>query len=216
MAKYLTDLSDPARSISLKSIIVQFSCLSLHFCPQSLDKHLTVSCYINKICRSASLALRNIGRVRKYLNQQSTKRLVYAFITSRLDYCNSLLYGLPAKEINKFQRLQNSAARLLTRSKIREHITPTLSKLHWLPVKQRIIFILLMTTFKIIHNYASKYLIELLESYSPRRSRFGLRSGFQNKLVVRRSSTTIKDIDSLDIFKTKVKTYLFQDAYFKL
>ena len=107
------------------------------------DKHLTMSCHINKICRSASLALRNIGRVRKYLNQQSTERLVHAFITSRLDYCNSLLYGLPAKENNKLQRLQNSAASLVTRSKVRDHITPILSKLHWIPVKQRIIFKLL-------------------------------------------------------------------------
>ena len=104
------------------------------------DKHLTMSCHINKICRSTSLALRNIGRVRKYLNQQSTERLVHAFITSSLDYCNSLLYGLPAKEINKLRCLQNSAARLVTRSKIRDHITPILSKLHCLPVKQRIIF----------------------------------------------------------------------------
>ena len=56
------------------------------------DKHLTMSCHVNKICRSASLALRNIGRVRKYLNQQSKERLVHAFITTRLDYCNSLLY----------------------------------------------------------------------------------------------------------------------------
>ena len=203
------------------------------------DKHLTMSCHINKICRSASLALRNIGSVRKYLNQQSTERLIHAFITTRLDYCNSLLYGLPAKAINKLQRLQNSAARLETRSKIREHITPILSKLHWLPVKQRTVFELLLTTFRIIHNYAPKYLTELLESYSPRRT---LRYGSQNQLVaynyiVTRSSTTIygdrafsiaapklwnslpvpvtfKDIDSLHIFKSKVKTYLFQDAYF--
>ena len=93
------------------------------------DKHLTMPSHINKIGRSASLALRN-SRVRKYLNQQSAERLVHAFITSRLDYCSSLLYGLPAKEINKLQRLQNSAARLVTRSKIREHITPILFKLH--------------------------------------------------------------------------------------
>ena len=145
-----------------------------------------MSSHINKICRSASLALKN-SRVRKYLNQQSAERLVHAFITSRLDYCSSLLYGLPAKEINKLQRLQNSAARLVTRSKIREHIAPILFKLHWLPVKQRITFKLLLITFKIIHNYASKYLTELLESYSPRRT---LRSGSQNQLVVPRSSTT--------------------------
>ena len=115
------------------------------------DKHLTMSSHINKICRSASLALRNISRVKKYLNQQSTERLVHAFIKSRLDYCNSLLYGIPAKEINKLQRLQNSAARLVTRSKIREHIIPILFKLHWLPVKRRITFKFLLMTFKIYY-----------------------------------------------------------------
>ena len=195
------------------------------------DKHLTMPSHINKICRTASLALRN-SRVRKYLNQQNAELLVHAFITSRLDYCSSLLYGLPAKEINKLQRLQNSAARLVTRSKIRKHITPILFKLHWLPVKQRITFKLLLMTFKIIHNYAPKYLTELLESYSPRRT---IRSGSQNQLVVPRSSTTtygdrtfsiaapklwnslpvtLKDIESLHIFKSIIKTYLFQDAYF--
>ena len=93
--------------------------------------------HINSICRSASLALRNIGRVRKYLDQANTERLVQAFITSRLDYCNSLLYRLPAKEISKLQRLQNSAARLVLKCKVRDHITPSLEKLHWLPVEQK-------------------------------------------------------------------------------
>ena len=123
------------------------------------DKHLTMSSHIiNKICRSASLALRN-SRVRKYLNQQSAERLVHAFITSRLDYCSSLLYGLPAKEINKLKRLQNSAARLVTRSKIREHITPILFELHWLPVKQRITFKLLLMTFRIIQRLLHPYFV---------------------------------------------------------
>ena len=87
------------------------------------DKHLTMFSHINKICRSASLALRN-SRVKKYLNQQSAERLVYAFITSRLDYCNSLLYGLPTKEINKLQRLQSSVATPVTRSKLERTLLP--------------------------------------------------------------------------------------------
>ena len=65
------------------------------------DCHLTMSSHIDSICRFAYLALRNIGRVRKYLNQANTERLVHAFITPRLDYCNSLLYELSAKVITK-------------------------------------------------------------------------------------------------------------------
>ena len=134
-----------------------------------------MSSHINSICRSASLALRNIGRVRKYLNQANTERLVHAFISSRLDYCDSLLYGLPTKEINKLQRLQNSAARLVTKSKLREHITPVLKKLHWLPVDHRKIFKVLLITFKVICGCAPSYLKDLLEPCVPRRS---LRSAY--------------------------------------
>ena len=104
------------------------------------DNHLTMSNHINSICRSSSQALRNIGRVRKYLDQANTERLVHAFITSRLDYCNSLLYGLPTKEISKLQRLQSSAARLVMKCKPRDHISPLLQKINWFPVKHRIIF----------------------------------------------------------------------------
>ena len=139
------------------------------------DSHLTMSSHINSKYCSASLALRNIGRVRKYVNQANTERLVHAFISSRLDYCDSLLYGLPTKEINKLQRLQNSAARLVTKSKLREHITPVLKKLHWLPVDHRKIFKVLLITFKIICGCAPSYLKDLLEPYVPRRS---LRSAY--------------------------------------
>ena len=65
------------------------------------DKHLTMSGHVNNLCRTASLAIRNMGRIRKYLDQPSTERLVHAFVTSKLDYCNSVLYGLPAKQLSK-------------------------------------------------------------------------------------------------------------------
>ena len=105
--------------------------LSQHYVPISkkarclgviFDSHITMSSHVNSSWSSASLALRNIGRVRKYLDQTRTERPVHAFVSSRLDYCNSLLHGLPAKEINKLRRLKNSAGRLVTRTKVREHI----------------------------------------------------------------------------------------------
>ena len=69
------------------------------------------------ICRNASLITRDIGRVRKYIFQAGIERLVLAFITSRLDYCNSLLYGVPACGLGKLQRMQNTTARLVTGAK---------------------------------------------------------------------------------------------------
>ena len=109
-----------------------------------------MSSNVNSICCSASLALRNIGSVRKYLSHHNTERLVYAFISSKLDYCNSLLvYGLPSTDIQKLQRIHNSAARLVVGTKRREHISPILYDLHWLPVRERIIFKVLLVTFKV-------------------------------------------------------------------
>ena len=126
--------------------------------------------HVNNLCRTDSLAIRNIGRIRKYLDQPSTERLVHAFVSSKLDYCNSVFYGLPAKQLSKLQRLQNSAARLVTKAQRRDHITPVLRQLHWLPINQRIVFKVLHITFKIINGYAPSYLSSSLESYKPKRA----------------------------------------------
>ena len=83
--------------------------------------------YIQNICRSASYALYKIGRIRNYLDEKSTETLIHAFITCHIDQCNSLLYGLPDSHIAKLQRIQNSAARLVTRTHFHDHITPVLA-----------------------------------------------------------------------------------------
>lgn len=195
------------------------------------DKHLTMSSQVNNLCRTASLALRNIGRVRKYLDQSSAERLVHAFITSKLDYCNSLLYGLPAKQLSKMQRLQNSAARLVTKTKCKDHITPVLRQLHWLPVNERIVFKVLLLTFKVLNGYAPSYLSSLLEHYVPGRT---LRSASKGLLIVPKSTTAtygdrafsiaapklwndlpvrIRNADSINQFKSLVKTHLFEKCF---
>ena len=121
-----------------------------------------MSGHVKNFCRTVSLAIRNTGRVRKYLDQPSTVRLVHAFVPFKFDCCNSVLYGLPAKQLSKLQCLQNSAARLVTKAKRRDHITPVLRQLHCLPINQRIVFKVLLITFKITNGYALSYLSSLL------------------------------------------------------
>ena len=135
-----------------------------------IDQHLTLVPHVNNISRLASHSIRNIGRIRKYLDRNSTEKLVHAFVSSRLDSNNSILYGLPKSELSKLQRIQNAAARLVTLSKKREHITPVLKDLHWLPVESRIIYKLMLLTFKALNNQAPKYLCELISIKKPSRS----------------------------------------------
>jgi hypothetical protein len=94
--------------------------------------------------------LHKIGLIRKYLHQSTTKRLVSALVTSRLDYSNSLLAELPAKATAPMQKVQNASARLITRTRKREHITPILHSLHWLPIAQRVKYKVLTLTHKTV------------------------------------------------------------------
>ena len=114
------------------------------------DKHLRMKPHVSRICKVASLALNQIGALHNYLDKSSMEKLVHAFISCRLDYCNALLFGLPAQELNRIQSIQNAAARLIYGAKKQDHITPILKRLHWLPVRARIDYKILLITF---HNY---------------------------------------------------------------
>ena len=107
--------------------------------------------------------------------------IIHTFISTRLDYCNSVFTCLNKSALNKLQTVQNSAARLLTGAPRRSHITPVLSALHWLPVKFRIDFKILVLTFRALNGQAPQYILDLLKPYSAGRT---LRSSGQNLLVV--------------------------------
>ena len=94
--------------------------------------------YINSVCKSLNFHLRNIGSIRHVLTQSSTTQLVHAPITSRLNYCNLLLMGLPGCQLQRLQCTPNHAACVVSQIGKYDHITPTLHSLHWCPVKQRI------------------------------------------------------------------------------
>ena len=110
--------------------------------------------------------IRNISRIRKYLNQSAAEQIIHAFVTSRLDNGNALFYGLPQNQISRLQHIQNTAARVVTLSRKSCHITPMLKELHWLPVSQRIVFKLMLIVHKSVNNIAPIYISELLKVYT--------------------------------------------------
>ena len=183
------------------------------------------------MCRSALYHLRNIGSVRKHLTETAAAQLIHSLVTTRIDYCNSLLVGVPDKRLNKLQRVQNIAARILTRTQKTSHITPVLYQLHWLPIKARIMYKLLIVTYQAYHSLAPSYLCDLVTPHIPSRS---LRSGDQLMLVEPRTRLktfgdrsfsaagprewnklpqTLRSATSLLSFKTQLKTYLFKTFY---
>ena len=129
-----------------------------------VDRNLKFDAQITKTCCTGYYYLHNIRKIRKYLMLDSTRFLVHALVMGRVDYCNSLLYGLPRNNINKLQRLQNMAARLITNTPRFCHITPVLCQLHWL----------LLITFKAIHGLVQYYIQNLIEVKE--KSSYNLRS----------------------------------------
>ena len=156
---------------------------------------------------------------------------MHAFISSRLDYCNALYKGIGQQALSRLQLVQNSAARLLTGTKKREHITPVLASLHWLPVNFRIDFKILLFVFKALNGLAPQYISDLIQIYTPARS---LRSESQLLLVEPRTKCKtrgdrafsvagprlwntlplhIRTAPTLECFKSRLKTHFYSLAF---
>ncbi|XP_067653142.1 uncharacterized protein [Haliotis asinina] len=122
-----------------------------------IDSSLTLDSHVNHLSRICYFHLKSIGNIRQYLTTAATEALVRALVTSRLDYCNSILSGLSSTLLEKLQKIQNTSARIISKTK-RSRTTPVLKDLHWLPVKARIDFKILCLTYKCLHGLAPSYL----------------------------------------------------------
>ncbi len=132
-----------------------------------LDQSLNMEKQINSLCSRCHFYLRSISKIRHLLDEGTTATLVHAFVTSRLDNGNALLFDLPDTLLQKLQRVQNASARLVTRTGRRDRITPILQQLHWLPVKSRIEFKIHVLTHQAICGLGPHYLSDLLDPYHP-------------------------------------------------
>ena len=117
------------------------------------DQFLNFDDHITAICRSTHFHIRNIGQI----SYDACSTIIHALISCRLDYCNSILYNVPKSKTDRLQRLPNQCARILTKAPRREHITSVLKKLHWLKIQDRIIYKMLMLTYKLYNNIAQTY-----------------------------------------------------------
>ena len=176
--------------------------------------------------------LRRLGKIRNLLTLKIVHSIAVSTITSRLDYCNSALWGITDEEIHRLQKIQNSSARIVTRTKSTEHISPILRNLHWLPVKKRLDFKILCLTYLCVNNIAPHYLSDLIPCYVPERnlrstdklrlclpaveltnkSRSGARS-FQHSApkLWNALPESLKRVKNIELFRKKLKTYLFNN-----
>ena len=167
-----------------------------------MDQHLTMTHRVTAVCAACNYHLYRLSSIRHYLTTEATKSAVNALVTSRLDYCNSLLVNLPASQILQLQRVQNNAARLITRTSRHDHITPVLRGLHWLPVASRIHFKLLVLAYQCVNGLAPTWRIT---KKSIGESAFGTTAPrLWNSLPA-----DIRNSKTLNIFRKSLKTHLF-------
>ena len=131
------------------------------------DSEMKMDVQVQHVCSSAWHRLYNIGKIRHYLTVDQTKMVVHAYVTSKLDY-NTLLYDISKRLSNRLQLVQNAAAKLITRKKKFDHVTPLLEELHWLPVEYRIIFKMMLICFKALHGTGPLYIKDMLTIAKPK------------------------------------------------
>jgi hypothetical protein len=197
------------------------------------DSELTMRPHILNVTRSCFYHLRRLRSIRRHLGRDITHQLVCSFVLSRLDYCNALFAALPNSTIAPLQRVQNAAARLILGLKQSDHITPALKELHWLPIRQRILYKLSILVYKSLHHEAPHYLTELFNYISDNAAKSSLRSANYNQLDIPRTRlkfgerslsvagarqwnslpSHIRTANDFKLFKSLLKTHLFKSAF---
>ena len=195
------------------------------------DEQLTWKHHIGLKSRVASLSLHNLNKIRKFLTKDNKLKLVYALVFSHIDYCNGIFVNLPKASLKPFQRIQNFAAKMIVGKSKFDSATDALKELHFLPIKARCDFKILLLVYKCLHGLAPAYLRDLIKVKVPG---YSTRASTQNMLVVpftRRKTfahrsfgvagprlwngipNDVRNSESVVVFKRKLKTYLFKRCF---
>ena len=189
-----------------------------------IDKHLTFQDHIMNLKKSSFRVLRNICKRRFIFDENQLKTLVNSLVVCKLDYCNSLYAGINENHMDELQRIQNAAAKTVLGLYKYDHVGDSLQKLHWLPIRYRINYKILMLTFKCINGIGPQYLSSMLVyansdyftylkepkvySVHGERAFSKIAPKLWNSLPL-----NLKTIPSLQTFKISLKTYLFKLAF---
>ena len=199
------------------------------------DSDFTFSNHVVSVCRSCFVGLRDLRRIRRHLNKSTVAN---ALVSSKLDYCNSLFRSLSVRDMKRLQGVQNALARIVSRSSKFSHITPVLKSLHWLPIKQRIIFKTATIIFKYLHSHMPYYFSPYLIRYTCRaNTRRGNPDNLYLQVPMYKTSVNkskvhfqnslsydgpilwntlphdVRSCPTLSSFTRKLKSHSFQDAY---
>ena len=194
-----------------------------------IDSRLTFAAHVSAVCKACNYHLWALRHIRHLLTADVANTLACSIVGSRLDYCNSILYGAPTS--TKLQRLQYSIARVVLQQPRRVHAEPLLQSLHWLPIKQRIDYKLAVLTYKVRATSSPKYLDDLI-SNRVTGTRMSLRSASRALLTVpftrtvcasrafrvcapivwNRLPVDLQFCDCFKTFKSRLKTFLFRSA----
>jgi len=196
----------------------------------AIDSFLTFDKHISDIVKSCNYHTRALRHIRPLIDRDTAVTLACSIVASRLDYCNSVLYGVTDTNITKLQRVLTSLARVVCNAPYGTSATGLLHELHWLPVRQRISYKVATVTYRTCQCQQPVYLLDMLNRYHPTRA---LRSSDSNLLVIPHRVKTVtasrafcvaaptvwnalpqavKSAESLAVFKKRLKTYLFSTA----
>ena len=199
------------------------------------DSDCSFSKHVQNVCKSCFIQRKDFRNIRQFLTHDAAVSVANAFVSSWLDYCNSLFRSLSKFNLHRLQSIQNSAARIVTNLSKYTWITPVLRKIHWLPVQFRSEFKLATLVYKFIHTgfpkYFAPYLSTYHNTYNTRRSQsvanflnvpkfqpkstkqFCFSFAFDAPTVWNSLPEDIRASPTIASFRKKLKTYLYAKAY---